>query len=212
MYSRKSVGPRIKSWGTTVLTGYSWEHLPLRTTWSHQLLRKEEITKYLTWNSIDLSLWSRAACLTLSKALDISSATAQVDPQLLKAPAILSDTTVRRSAVDQEDLKPYWESEKKPNFSRWSTILSFTSFSNTLLTTEKRLTGQFLAVNLSPAFLNTGAIAETFQQSGKQDSLDTYWRVQLVCKKVQAHGSLEPPLRYNQDQTPFINQGWLWPF
>ena len=42
----------------------------------------------------------------------ISSATAWVAPDLLKAPAILSDTTVRRSAVDQEDLKPYWKSEK----------------------------------------------------------------------------------------------------
>ena len=31
---------------------------------------------------------------------------------MLKALAILSDTTVRRSAVDREDLKPYWKSEK----------------------------------------------------------------------------------------------------
>ena len=29
---------------------------------------------------------------------------------------------------------------------------------------------------------------------------DTHWTVQLVCKKVQAHSSLEPPLEYNQDQ------------
>ena len=29
--------------------------------------------------------------------------------------------------------------------------------------------------------------------------LDTYWNVQLVYKKVQAHSSLEPPLEYNQD-------------
>ena len=35
----------------------------------------------------------------------------------------------------------------------------------------QRLTGQqFLAVELSPTFLNTGATDETFQQSGKQDS------------------------------------------
>ena len=41
------------------------------------------------------------------KALDISSVTARVAPDLLlKALAILSDTTVRRSAVDGEDLKP----------------------------------------------------------------------------------------------------------
>ena len=42
--------------------------------------------------------------------------------------AILSDTTVRRSAVDQEDLKPYWKSEKSPHFSRRPTILLFTNF------------------------------------------------------------------------------------
>ena len=35
---------------------------------------------------------------------------------------------------------------------------------------------------------------------------DTYWRVQLVCMNVQAHSSLEPPLEYNQDQTPLMNQ------
>ena len=42
------------------------------------------------------------ACQTLSKTLDISSATARVAPDLLKALAILSDTTVRTSAVDQK--------------------------------------------------------------------------------------------------------------
>ena len=45
------------------------------------------------------------------------SATARVAPDLLKVLAILSDTTVRRSAVDQKDLKPYWKSEKRPHFS-----------------------------------------------------------------------------------------------
>ena len=54
----------------------------------------------------------RAACQTLSKALDISSATARVVLNLLKALATVLDTTVRRSAVDQEDIKPYWKSEK----------------------------------------------------------------------------------------------------
>ena len=31
-------------------------------------------------------------------------------------------------------------------------------------------------------------------------SLDTYWRVQLVFKKVQTRSSLEQPLEYNQNQ------------
>ena len=52
-----------------------------------------------------------------SKALDISSATAQVAPELLKTLAIISDTTVRRSVVDQEDLKPYCKSGKRSNLS-----------------------------------------------------------------------------------------------
>ena len=51
--------------------------------------------------------------------LDISSDTAQVVPGLLKALAILSDTTVKRTPVDQEDLKPYQKSEKRPHFSRY---------------------------------------------------------------------------------------------
>ena len=61
-------------------------------------------------------MWSRPACQTLSKALDISSATARVAPDLLKALAILSDTTVRRSAVDREDLN-HIGSQKKGHVS-----------------------------------------------------------------------------------------------
>ena len=41
---------------------------------------------------------------------------------------------------------------------------------------------------------------------------DTYWRVQLVCKKVQAHSSLEPLIEYNKDKTPLVNQGSLGTF
>ena len=48
--------------------------------------------------------------------MDISSVTARVAPDLLKAVAILSDTTVRRSAVDRKAPKPYWKSEKKARF------------------------------------------------------------------------------------------------
>ena len=39
-------------------------------------------------------------CQTLSKALDISSATARVASDLLQALAIVSDTAVARSSVD----------------------------------------------------------------------------------------------------------------
>ena len=91
----------MEPWGTPVLTRYSSEPFPFRTTLGCLLLRKKERPKI--WPKIpeDLSLWRRPACQILPKAL-----------------AILSDITVGRSAVDQEDLKPYWKSEKRPHFSR----------------------------------------------------------------------------------------------
>ena len=52
----------------------------------------------------------------LVKSLGCSIATPQVAPDVLKALAILSDTTVRRSVVDQEDLKLYRETKKKTTF------------------------------------------------------------------------------------------------
>ena len=54
---------------------------------------------------------------SLQKPIDISIVTIQIVPGLLKALAILSDTTMRRSAVDWEDLKPYWKWKKKTHFS-----------------------------------------------------------------------------------------------
>ena len=123
----------------------------------------------------ELSLWRRPASQTLSKALDISIATAQATLDLLKIQAILSDTTLRRSIVDQEDLKPYWKSENRPDFSNWSTNLLWTSFSKTLLTIERRLIGWYcLDVDLSLIYLNTGTTNATFQQSEKTILLQIY--------------------------------------
>ena len=64
--------------------------------------KKTKKAKYLTQNSINLSLLRRSACQTLSKALDISSASVRAAPDLLKVPAILPDTTVRRYTADRE--------------------------------------------------------------------------------------------------------------
>ena len=74
--------------------------------------------------------------------------------------------TIRRPAVVREDLKPYWKSEKR------SPIQLLTSLSKTFLTAKRRLIGrQFLTVDLTQTFLNTGNTTETFQQCEKQDSL-----------------------------------------
>ena len=60
-------------------------------------------------------MWSNY--FLLKKLRVYSSVTAWAAPGLLKALAILSDTTVRRFVVDRPDLKPYWKSEKKGHIS-----------------------------------------------------------------------------------------------
>ena len=132
--------------------------------------------KYMTWNSIRLKF-------VLSKALDISSATTRVVPHLLKALAIISDKTVRRNAVDREDLKLYWNSEKRSHFSSRSTIVLFTK--------KKTNRAAVFSSRPFPAFLNTSTTYETFQSD------------QPVCMYERLCSEfLEPPLEYNQDQTP----------
>ena len=48
----------------------------------------------------------------------------------------------------------------------------------------------------------SGTTYETFQQSGKQDSL-THFRVQIGWKKVQTQSSSQPPLELKQDLDTF---------
>ena len=107
-------------WGTPALTEYSCGDFPFKTTRSHLLLRKEEIRLNI-WPEIsyDLIFRRRPAWQILSKAFDISGATAQVALNLLKAFHFLSDTTVRRSKEDREDLKLYWKLEKRPQNNDW---------------------------------------------------------------------------------------------
>ena len=185
MYSRKSVRQRMEPQGTPTLTEGSCEDFPSRTTRICLFLRKEEIRPNIRPEILsDLNLWRNPVCQTLSKPLDISSTTAQVvASDLLKTLAILSVTTVRRSAVDREDLKPYRKSEKGLiSLDDWQSYY-LQVFLRLLLTTERRLTGWwFLAVDLFPTFLNTGTNHETFQQSAKKrllQALKCIMRLQL---------------------------------
>ena len=41
---------------------------------------------------------------------------------------------------------------------------------------------------------------------------DTCWRVELLCKKVQAPSSCEPALEYNQDQIPLKGDMDIWSY
>ena len=54
--------------------------------------------------------------------MDISSATARVASDLSKTLAILSDTSVRRSAVDREDLTTLEIRKKATFFLNWDSL------------------------------------------------------------------------------------------
>ena len=147
----------------------------------------------------------------MSKALDISNAKAR---DLLKALVILSDTTIRRSAVDQEDLN-HTENQKKGYFSLGDQQVViyrfFKDFSNHRKKTNREVV---LTVDLSATFLSTETTNDhlpTIWKMITNNHLPTIWKrrllqtyieglnEQLVCMKFQAHSSLEPPLEYNQN-------------
>ena len=158
----------MEPWGTPTFTRYSCEEFQSRTSWSCLLLRKEEIRQNI-WPEIpkQLSLWRRPPCQSLSKAFNISTTTAQLAPDLLKALAILSDTTVRRSAVDWEDLKPHWKSEKKTTFFQVINNSIVYKFLKTILTTKKTNRMVVFSCRLSSNILQYRDHQWNFQQSGK---------------------------------------------
>ena len=109
MYSRKIVRPRMDPRGTLALSGYSCEDFPSRTTQNRLLLRKRK-------RKPNIRPVKRTSMSNPVKSLGYIKCHSLSSPRTVKPLAILSDTTVRRSAVDREDLKPYWKSEKKATF------------------------------------------------------------------------------------------------
>ena len=117
MYNRKSVGPRMKPWGTSALTEYSCQDFPWRTTRSHLLLKKKRNkAKYLTRNFVRRKFVKKTSMPNPVKSLGYIKCYSSSSPRLLKTLAVLSDTIARRSAIDWEDLKirkSHWKSEKR---------------------------------------------------------------------------------------------------
>ena len=106
MYSRKSVGARMESWGT-------FHPEPLEAVYYKE---KKKLGQISDLKFHRLRFMKKTNMPNPVKS-NISSATYWVAQNLLKALAILLDTTVRRSGVDREELKPYWKSEKRSHFS-----------------------------------------------------------------------------------------------
>ena len=108
-------------------------------------------------DNISSPAW-RPACQTLWKAFDISSATARIAPDLLKATGILSDTTARR-------------------LRRPKTILEIRK-KGKCFTNPRKKTNRMVVFSSrpSPTFLNTGNTSKAFQQPGKHDSFRHIWK------------------------------------
>ena len=103
--------------------------------------------------------------------MDISRATAKVAQELIKALAILLETTARRPAVDFRGPKNRLEIRKKTFLQVINKAIIYKFLKKLVLTRERRQTMlQYLAAGLSLTFLNRRTTNETFQQSGKEDS------------------------------------------
>ena len=102
------------NWNSSIYWIFLWE-LPIQNDLHLSTTEKgRNKVKYLTWNSIRLKS-VRKTSMPNPKSW---STPAWVAPDLLRALAILADITVKRSAVDQEDLKPYWKLEKMDTLSK----------------------------------------------------------------------------------------------
>ena len=68
MYSTKRVGPRTDPYGTPVITGYSCEDVPSKTTQSCLLLRKDKIKPNI-WPEIPLKFVKKTSMAKPAKSL-----------------------------------------------------------------------------------------------------------------------------------------------
>ena len=132
--------------------------------------------KYLIWNSIRHLFVMKASIPNLGyiNCYSLSS------PRPVKSPS----TCARHNC--QKICSWLWKPKTILEIRKKGTILWVINnpiiykFSRTLLTTERRPTGWwFLAVDLSPTFLNTGTTDKTFQESGKQDAFRQILKIKL---------------------------------
>ena len=135
--------------------------------------------EYLTWNSIRPRFVKNTSMQNPVKSLKYIKSHSLSSPDLLKFLAILSDTTVRRSGVDQKTLKPHWKSEKG-HISLGDQQSLFTSFSKTLLTTEKK-TNTVEVFSRRP-FLK---IFHILKYKDHQSGLPTIWKTRLFQTHIE---------------------------
>ena len=187
----------MEPWGILGLTWILVWRLQFRTTRSRPLLRKDEIRSHTSPHvPYDSSLWKKQHVTTHWKLwiYQVHSSS---------GPGPINNTSI--------SIRVRW-SKTMLEITR-VTSLSFTSFSKILLTKENK--------NNRAVVFSNRPYPQQSQKQGPQmrpsNDLenkiisDTYWRVQLVCMKVQTHSVSQSPMEYNENQMPLVNKGWLWP-
>ena len=102
-------------------------------------------------------------------------------PRLVKSLAIPWEITFRRSAVDQENLKLHWKSEKKPYFSWWSTIIIYNFVK--AFTNHRKKANRLIVFSSRPFFQHSKIQGPSMRLSNNLENKtpsDSYWRVELV--------------------------------
>ena len=153
MYSRKILGPRMDHWGTSASTGYSCEDFPSRTTWSCLLLTKDKKGQIF-----DLKFYKKTSMPNHVKSLDYIKCCSSNSPWPVKSPSNSIRYNCQKVCSWSRRPKTILEIRKKTTFfadCKLITYKFFKDFSN----------------RPSPTLLNTETTNETFQQSGKQESL-----------------------------------------
>ena len=99
-------------------------------------------------------------------------------PRLVKSLAIPWETSFRRSAVDQENLKLHWKSEKRPYFSWWSTIIIYNFVK--AFTNHRKEANRLVVFSSRPFFQHQGPSMRLPSNLQNKTPSGSYWRVELV--------------------------------
>ena len=195
----------MESWGNPVLTGYFCGDFPSRTTPSRLLRRKDDKIPDLKLHKIRVCEEDQhvAPC---QKPWIYRVPHLTMPPGQLNALAIISYNCQkvcswsRRPETIMEIRKEatFLEVIIKPIIYRL-----FKDFTYHRKKTNRALVFSQRTLTNNLKYMDQRWDLPTIR---KTRSLQTHWRVQVLCMKVQAHTFSEPLLGYNQDQMPFTNQ------
>ena len=161
----------MNPWQTPALTGYSFGAFLSWTTWRCLLLRKEERRPNI-WHEIPWLKLVKTNMPNPIKILGYIKCYSLSSHRPVKSPSNSIRYNCQKICSWLRRPKTILEITKKATLLLMvNNPIIYLSFSKTLLTTEKKLTEQQFLAYLSPIFLNTGTTNETFDQSGKQNSL-----------------------------------------